>query len=298
MTVFSPSDAAFAGFRLVRAHPKALMVWAGASFVLSLAFAIVTLSMFGGSVAQLEAAGQGGDADNMQAIMHMTPLYIISLPLGLLVISVFLNAVYRAVLRPQEGRSFYLALGREELRTAGAVLLYGLIFIGLIFVVLLAGGLLAVLAASISPSAGALIGGGLSLVALWVLFYAWVRFSLALPMTFAERRMSFRASWRLTRGRFWALLSLNILTVVFNAVVMLILVMVLMIAAVIVTGGDITAAVAAIRNETPTLASYIKPVSLLVLLANAVVGVLQTAILYAPAAEAYGALRDAAAKAA
>ncbi|MDG2522508.1 hypothetical protein P7B02_13230 [Caulobacter segnis] len=286
MSKFSASDAAFEGFRLARHHPRAVLIWAGASFLTTIAVGVLTAVLLSGSLARA-----GGDVDPANATLTLELMRdaLISLLLGLAIISVYLNGVYRAVLRSDdfhEDRWGYLRVGREELRTAGAVVLYGLIFVGLTFVVSLGASIVYSLATLTGPALGlmaVLIGLGV----FFIFIFCWVRLTLALPMTFDRGRMSFRDSWRLTRGWFWPLLGMKVLTFAITAVVILTIFIIALAVAAIASGGNLREMLQGFNDNTPTLASYLNPLSLTWLLLSAAVGALQNALLYGPSAHAY-----------
>ncbi|WP_269716380.1 hypothetical protein [Caulobacter sp. NIBR2454] len=286
MSKFSSSDAAFEGFRLARHHPRAVLIWAGASFLTTIAVGVLTALLFTGSLAKA-----GGDIDPADAALTLDLVRdaLISLLLGLMIISVYLNAVYRAVLKSDdfhEDRYGYLRVGREELRTAGAVVLYGLIFIGLTFVVSLGASILYSLATLTGPALGLLVVV-IALAVFFIFIFCWVRLTLALPMTFDRGKMSFRDSWRLSRGWFWPLLGMKILTFAITAVVILTIFIVAVAVAAIASGGDLREMMQGFNDDTPTLASYLNPLTLTYLLLSAAVGALQNALLYGPSAHAY-----------
>ncbi|HMH92413.1 MAG TPA: glycerophosphoryl diester phosphodiesterase membrane domain-containing protein [Streptosporangiaceae bacterium] len=146
-------------------------------------------------------------------------LAVVTVLLGLLgqvVLTGLLTMVIgRAVLGEQAsiGRAWSLVRGRFA-ALLGVTLLTGAIFIGLwipwaiILVVLLAAG-----AGGVSVAWGIL--GGLATLVIAVL--ALIRLSLAAPVTVLERYgpwTSLRRSWNLTRGSFWRIFGILLLTVI------------------------------------------------------------------------------------
>lgn len=286
MSNFSASDAAFEGFRLARHHPRAVLIWAGASFLTTIAVGLLTALLFSGSLARA-----GGDVDpaNATLTLELVRDALISLLLGLAVISIYLNGVYRAVLRSDdfhEDRWGYLRVGREELRTAGAVVVYGVLYVALTFIVSLGAGIVAVIGALVGvPQTLIYVVVGAAVVAVFLV--CWVRLTFVLPMTFDKGRLSFRDSWRLSKGWFWPLLGMNVLTFALTAVVILTIFIVSMAVAAIVAGGNLREMLQSFNADTPTLASYLNPLTLTYLLLSASIGALQNALLYGPAAHAY-----------
>ncbi len=240
MRTFSPSEAAFEGFRVVRAHPGAVAAWAIAYVVAQLAIGALVLAVMGERLAAFSQYSSAGAAMPPEAAAQMIGpllgLAALILPLGLFLVAVFADAVYRPILRPDDKGLFYLKIGGDEGRQ---VLLY-LAWIG----VLIAGYLVLIVAAVLVAVFGGLLyaaltshGGnvsapgpspaprlvGLALVAGVFCAFLWlmVRFSLAAPMTFALRRVSVFGSWRVTRGKFWSLLGCYVLAWIFGILVAL-----------------------------------------------------------------------------
>jgi hypothetical protein len=76
------------------------------------------------------------------------------------------------------------------------------------------------------------------LLAVVVITYLGMRFLLAAPASFVESRLAFASSWRLTRGRVWALLGMTVLTVCLIALLWVTVSVVLAILAAVVGGLD------------------------------------------------------------
>lgn len=127
----------------------------------------------------------------------------------LLLVVVLMNAVFRAMLRPQEGGFAFMRLGMDEFRMLGLVVL---VCIGVFAAVLIGELLLLLLIMVIGFALGA---GAISGVISFLLFLAFlcavvwveVRISLIFPLSFHRRRMSIDAAWELTRGHFWLLFA-------------------------------------------------------------------------------------------
>jgi hypothetical protein len=135
------------------------------------------------------------------------PFAAVIIALFLLVWAVTTVAIFRAVLRPQDRRFFYLRLGVDEARLA--------IMTVVAFILVLAFGsvpayLLYILVNPLMRAAPSLSRGIAPLGALaTVCLDIWlgVRLSLIAVETFAERRFHLTAYWPLTHGRFWYLLT-------------------------------------------------------------------------------------------
>jgi hypothetical protein len=202
MNAFSPTAAAFEGFRLIRREPQAVFVWM-LMWLAAFLFTAVVVAM-----GQKVVVPARGAHDGLRDIANrFGPFAAISISLFLLVWATTTVAAYRAVLRPGERRFFFLRLGADELRLAIMTVTSGV-------VVLVLGGvpayLLFVLVTPIMQAAPAMsrnIGTMGALATVVVDVWLGVRLSLIAVETFAERRFHLSAYWPLTRGRFWYLLG-------------------------------------------------------------------------------------------
>jgi hypothetical protein len=231
MRTFSPTDAAFAGFRLIRDRPMLVVMWTLVSFGVGLGFVLLALLLMGGAFMNLAQLGQGAEPapeDVARIFMTMIPLFLLMLPVGLIYIGVMAAGVNRAVLRPQEKSFFYLRLGADEMRQAVVLLVQALAWFGLylLFALVVAmtvgfGAISAGLAAGAEApdpsSLGAMFGGILiaGLAGLVVALFLMVKFSLASAQTFHTRAINLFGTWDLTKGRFWPMLGTFLLTFVF-----------------------------------------------------------------------------------
>ncbi len=213
MPAFSISDAAFAGLGLFGRHPLAAMVWAG----LGVGFLGLLLILFGPSVAStiatLIARGQtGGSAPSVQAIFGLIGEglgFFLILAIGSAVLSaVVACAVFRAVLEPEDGAWLYLRLGPSELWLVAVNFVQGFILSivqGLITIPL---GILTMLSFGSRSDPGSLaLGGLLRLASYGLILWMYLRFSMAGPLTFRDRRFRLFESWAMTRGHDWRLLG-------------------------------------------------------------------------------------------
>lgn len=193
-------------FGLLRERPGAVAIWAVTYCVGSLAISLVMGLLMFDTV--MPAGADAGAALSVWAGPMLSLMLLLYLCLLLLVV-VLMNAVFRAMLRPQEGGFAFMRLGMDEFRMLGLVILVG---IGL-FAAVLIGELLLLLLITIigfALGAGAIAGALSALLALaFLCAVVWVevRISLVFPLSFDRRRMSLDAAWELTRGRFWLLFA-------------------------------------------------------------------------------------------
>lgn len=299
MTTFSPTDAALEGFRLTRERPRAFATWSVFQFGVSLVMGFVIIKLGGQHLMALESVGASGDADPaavMAEFRALAPLYAVLLPIGLLMMSVVTAAVYRSILEPADDRWGYLRIGADELRLAALRVIYIFVWGGIVFAVVLVAALAAGLATAVSGAAGGIVGVGVGLFAIGILIYVAVRLSLAPAITFAEHRISIFESWKLTRGMFWRLLGAYALAVA-SIVVVALLAMVIFTAvagvAIMVGGGELTDASAAYNPDMTSLSSYFTVLTVAYLAFAGVLAALYYAVITAPGAMAYRALKAA-----
>jgi hypothetical protein len=188
--------AAAAGARLIQREPGAFVIW------MALWLATVTLSAllvaFGGAVPT-----DPGVYHNLGA--RFGPFAVVLIATFLICWAVTTQAVFRAMLQPDERRFAYLRLGSDELRLAVMSL------VAFVLILVLGGVpafLLLALASPFMQAAPDLIKyiaviGAIATIGVDV--WVGVRLSLIAVETFAEGRFHLTAYWPLTRGRFWYL---------------------------------------------------------------------------------------------
>ncbi len=294
---FSASDAAFEGFRLVRRKPMALVAWTLLYAVLSLASLLAMSSAIDPLMVW---------AERMEAIESnsttATPAEVLSafqglgevmlnlawlIPVSLVIGAMLMAAVARAVLNPRAGGFGYLRLGMDELRVFVVTLVLGIVMMGAWIAVCF----LVVMLASIAGATGAnwmwlfVILGGLAGVA--AIIWLAVRLCLAVPITVAENRFAFFDSFGLTRGRFWPLFGMAVITIVMVMVVQLLLGIVTMPLA-LMTGHQMWSFGEGQDPETVRAALDVaNPWVIVSALAEAVIYALTVGVMYAPFAAAY-----------
>jgi hypothetical protein len=200
MLAFAPTDAASEGFRLLRREPAAAFVW----MLLWLAAFLFTATVVARGD-RVVVSGHGPTASLREIAQRFGPFAAVCIALFLMVWAMTTVAVYRAVLRPEDRRFFYLRLGADEMRLA-------VMTVTAFFLVLLFGGvpayLLLVLADPLMralPNLAREIATLGALATVCVDIWLGVRLSLIAVETFAERRFHLSAYWPLAKGRFWYL---------------------------------------------------------------------------------------------
>lgn len=195
-------------FGFVRDNIRAILVWSGLFFLLSLGLMLIMQPFYAAQLATMQAGAV--------APPQFGPL-LLMMVLLLVVMTVVWAAVFRAVLFPEQSRFAYLRLGMDELRLLGCVLV---LLIAFYLLMLVSGIVLAILGAAVMGVGGA--AGGVVAVALAALVLSlWLgtRFSLAGPLTILERKIIIGRSWRMTRGNFWRLLGAYLVVLVLLAIV-------------------------------------------------------------------------------
>ncbi|MDP1633017.1 MAG: hypothetical protein Q8L66_16505 [Caulobacter sp.] len=294
---------AFAGFSLIGRKPMALIGWALFIFVLGVLPAIGMAAALGSSMADLMALGDT-DPTPEQMMPFMSTIYagqaILWLP-GLLMRIMLAGAIFRAVLEPSQGRWAYLRLGMGEVMLALVTICLGILLgMGALIWALISFGVgAAVWQASHQAAIGVGVLFGLVLVVAFV--WALLRFSLAAPMSLAERSFRLFESWSLTRGHVLSLLLVGVLLVitllVLEAAVMAVLFGVIAgVAGVAIGAGGLAGfneeSIRAFFGQPPetwmaTLGPWVLAAGLVISLVGAAAFVITTA----PWAEAYRQLR-------
>lgn len=297
---FSATDAAFEGFRLVRRNPMALVAWTFVYLLFTLAN-VAAMSQMGPALADLTALMEGMEGTSPTSMADLAPVMeaygqLLSsmswlFPLSMIVTAVLTAAVARGVLEPKARATFgYLKLGMDELRvlivTLVLTILLGLIAFFAFFVAVFIG----VAATTLIEDWGWLVGFASTFAAIVLIVWLAVRWSLAVPITLAEKKFAVFDSFRVTRGKFWPLLGMAIIAGVMTLLVMLLSMIVSaplgimsgMSMAGAMSGGDSAAMFEAYTLTNPwVIASSV---------VNAFIYALVLAVIYAPFSRAYVAL--------
>lgn len=288
---FSATDCAFEGFRVARRTPMTILIWA-AAYIL---FTALTFALVGGSFIALMAA-----AAELQGVTNPTPADLEPmfaayagmawiLPLSLVFSAVLYTASLRVVLHPAEKGLGYMRLGMDEVRVFVVTLVLcvlggiaGLVVFGLT-------GVLAGLAAAAAGDAGGLIAFVLILAA--IVFFIWlaVRFSLALPITVAEKRFAIFDSWAMTKGRVWGLIGMTLIVIVM-AIVVSILASIIILPLMFFT-GNISELAAMEGADIGEIMNAMGPAIAIYVISNSIISALSLAIFMTPYAAAYRDIR-------
>lgn len=297
MVKLDVTKAAFSGFGLIARNPRAVLAWALFILVVGIApFALFFGVVFGGiaNLAALETAGREPAPEQVLpvffAMFAIMPLLMIA---SALFRAVMTGAVFRAVLEPPNSRWFYLRLGAQEL---------WLILVSIVMSTLL-GGVYMIMLFPILPISFLLSGEEsriglvlmpiLMLAIMVVLGFLLLRFSMALPMTFARRRFQLFESWALTRGNAWNLFFVALLLGVCLVAVEMVVWLILLVVGGVVLGANLpllqdeARIEAFFRQDPAVLMQIFLPWVVGAVVVGSLIGAVATVILTAPWADAY-----------
>lgn len=229
MTV-SATEAAFEGFRVTRHNPGVVLIWAAVWMVGLIAAGLATFPILSPWVPEMATANGDPSKLSTTALNAISQAGFAVLPVVLLIQTVLMPAVYRAVLRPAPKGIGYLRLGRDELRMFVVALGLGAVSVVLN---LISSGLESV-AIQMMGMGGAML---VSTVVFAISIVITVRLSLVAPITLLRGKISFAEGWHVSARWFWPLLGITVLSLTMAAIVVILLVMIGMPLQLAVTGA-------------------------------------------------------------
>jgi len=303
MAKIDVAKAAFAGFGVIGRNPAAVLVWGLLLAVCGILPFLLVMGSFMSIFAEFSAVDPGAAPPSPDAMMPMMSTMMLLQPLLILLSiaqqAVLGGAVIRAVLEPENKSWFYLRFGAQELWLA---------LVSIVFFVLVMVASMVISVVSIPLMVIGMIGSpdntavaflvimpfllAASLAFLWLT----LRFSLAFPMTFAERQFRLFESWTLTRGAGGSLFAVALILIAMMMVLYVLLVVVIgavvLIGAGLASGGFDPAAIEAYFNQDPkALMTAVLPWIVVGSVGGYTVAAAMMAVLLAPWAEAYRQLR-------
>ena len=290
METFSTTDAALAGFRLVREHPRTVAVW-GVILLIVSAISNILIIVSGGSdlhpITQWPPKAE--DLTQMEGQMQaLAPVSLFCTLLTLGAFAIVFTGVYRVLLKPSDKGFAHLRFGRDEVQQFLALLVWGLVMlVAYVGVVLVSGVAVALIRLATGnqdgPTALALLVAMAGVFAF--LIYTAVRISFIGVLTFMTGKIDLKGALALTRGRFWPLFGTYLLAFILFVVVNLIIMMLGGMLGLI--AGGLSGASQVLNPDMSSLSLLLTPagmVSLLVVCAMSVLGIL---VLFAPVPEIY-----------
>jgi hypothetical protein len=218
MTV-SATEAALEGFRITRHNPGAVLIWAAVWLVGMIAVMLATLPFVSPFMQEMVAARGNPEALSAGAQAGISQAGFAVLPIVLLLQTLLMPAIYRAVLRPSPKGFGYLRIGRDELRMFIVVLAVGAVSLAL--------NLVSTLLETMAVQAlGMVVGALVSMVLFIVSVVISVRLSLITPLTLLREKVAFAEGWRVSRPLFWPLLGMTVLALTMALIVVFLLIMI------------------------------------------------------------------------
>lgn len=305
---FSAASAAVSGWALIGRRPLSVVVWSAVILLgLFLPALLLFLPIIDPFVEMVRAMPQTPNAQDPEMTARIMAMQgqLSLMNIGMMAVQVVAPtivtaAAFRVVLRPQEQRGFFLRVGATE----GWMMLVTLVltFGGniAIFAAMVPGALLGligfvVMAIGGDTEAGAVVGVVVGVIGVIVgelaLLWAFLRLSMALPMTFAERRFMLFESWALTKGQSLRLLGMLLLVGLTLLVVQIVVGGVVIAAAALVAPG-LTKTLPAARSVAEVL-RLIWPVLAVALPLAAILQAVVQVVCVTPLASVYRSLKPA-----
>lgn len=311
MAKFSAVDAAMEGFKVIAKRPASFTVWTLLYVLLGVGPALLAMGPVMQHLADFTSQAQSmqgsGDAQGVAEKALAMELGLMSamgpyMIWSILLQTVLFAALCRSLLEPDKRGFAYLRIGADELRVLATGIILVLLWIAFCVAVAIVTGLLAAFTERGvgHPWAGWLIALEV-IAAICFSFYAVFKTSLAMPATFAEKKIRIFESWRLTRGHFWHIVGMWALSIVFVIVVVIvggIILRVVGIGVLMGTGGlsplsEFVTSVKSGGDVGKALPNLIHAIGPTVAVAMLLQGVLQTVtrtVVNAPYIHAYAAL--------
>lgn len=220
---FSGMDAAFEGFRITRQHPLAVLIWSAVFLVMSVLTSWAMAALSGAALADFMQVAMAGGTATAAQWGAVAPGYLAATAISLVINALIANAVARAAAGTGRAAAGFLSLGGRELLQVVNLFLWGLIVFVFYLLAAIATalvlGVIAFLAAMISPVLAATVPAFGIVIMVLALLLISARLVLAGPITAYEGRIGIGRSWAMTRGRTWALVGSLFIAFVFSLIV-------------------------------------------------------------------------------
>lgn len=218
MAEFSSEKAIVSGFQVIRRTPLALAVWGLLYLVFGFAPSMLLYARVWPQLSEAMAQKPPDPAAVQAAMSGATNWAPLLWPVSLTLMAVLYGAVYRAVLTPADRGFFFLRLTARELWLALTTVALLVVF-GLGFAVLIVA--IALLSQAVPGIVTFLAIVGSAVLLIWLV----LRFSLAGPMAWFEKRFVFADAWPVTAGQglklFGVALALVVIVILMEMVLIL-----------------------------------------------------------------------------
>jgi hypothetical protein len=196
------TQAAFAGFGILRRKPWVPLVWS----LLYAAVLTTLIVILGGAF--IRAVGKlitlGHKPPPIDVVMSLVGGilggYLLMILVFWLIGAVINMAVVRAVMAPEAGAFAYLRLGRAELWLMLANFVLSILYTMVSTAMAIPVTLVSAFAMSMAPHAAPFVSLPIQLTTWAVTIWLGLRFSMVAPMIFADGRFRLFESWTFTRG--------------------------------------------------------------------------------------------------
>ena len=229
MPDFSPTDAAFEGFRFTRERPGSVAAWAAVTFAFNLATGVLGALVGGDALRAFQAA-----ARNSTDVAQVLPLVLPAVPA--LVVTVLMelagaSVVYASALRCFMGLDHRVSfrVGSDERRLFLLLVGYGVFYWLFTMVTGMLFGLAENIAEALSPSVANFLVYVAPVAMVLLPIFVIVRLSLAPVIAVDRKRISLKESWVSTKGHFWPLAASLVLSIGLFLVVVFVALMLVMI---------------------------------------------------------------------
>ncbi len=291
MASFSVIDAALEGIRLTREKPRIVLLWGLFYIGFIVVLGLIAYATLGAHMSELVTSMRKPPTDPVAAEKLITtalPFMSVAGPVSWVFMAMFTAAIYRRVLRPEDGPAG-LRLGMDELRLLAVFALLCLVLMAMLSVLTLVDFVTAGLP---DNQVSVVFSAMLRAASLCATIAVLTRLSLVGAASIAQRRIAIVEGWRLSAGHVLRLLATYLLATAL-ALVVLILMQFVLGAVFMVLGGATGIVVGAPNGGPAAMAAFLVLQAFAALIATCAYVILQ-----APPAAAYSALAGEAARAA
>jgi hypothetical protein len=299
MPNFSPTEAAFEGFRFTRERPGAVAAWGGVTLLFSLASGLLAALIGGGSMVQLQASA--GEHDGFMYLLgllpHLLPAFFVAVVINLIGSAVVYASAVRSYMGIDQKVVFHL--GEDERRIVLILLVFGLVYFVVSAIWGMCFGFLANVLGVIFPQ----LGDGIVALVPWESWRTFltgvvlaippvaaiVRLSLAPVIAVDRKRINFKESWVSTKGHFWPLAGSLMLSIVLYLIVVFVALLVVMALAQVlsVTTHGAIGPGSLTGSHSTTLADFAKPAAIFAELLTAAMVAMLLPVIFGPLVRAY-----------